>query len=334
MPMGWRMSWCRSGHVSRRIAGAILVAALAGGAPARADTYPARAITIVVPLPAGATADTLTRLVADKLRVLLGQQVVIENRTGASGNIGAEYVARAASDGYTLLSAPQLTYSVNHLLNPKLGFDPRAFEPVSVLATYPSLLLGRADLPAGNVPELIAYAKAHPGKLSYASQGKGQVGHLTLELFKAMTGVDIVHIPYRGSAPALNDLLAGQVDIIADVPLATVGYIQAGRLKLLAPASAARLSLFPNVPTIAETLPGFESNTWMALAAPPGTATEITRKLSEAVGEAIRMPDVSGRIRDTMAEPAGTTPERMAEMIRESYDRWSPVIISGRITAD
>ncbi len=315
------------------VAGAIL-GVLAFAADLRAETYPTRPITIVVPLPPGATADTLTRMVADKLRGSLGQQIIIENRTGASGNIGAEFVARAAPDGYTLLSAPQLSFSVNHLLNPRLTFDPRALEPVSVLATYPTLLLGRADLPAADVPELIAYAKAHPGKLSYASQGKGQVGHLTLELFKSMTGTDIVHIPYRGSAPALNDLLAGQVDIIADVPLATVGYVQAGRLKLLAPGSVGRLELFPDVPTIAETLPGFESNTWMALAAPPGTPKEITRKLSEAVAAAVRLPDVSGRIRDTMAEPAGTTPERMAEMIRDSYERWSPVIISGKITAE
>jgi tripartite-type tricarboxylate transporter receptor subunit TctC len=317
------------------VAGAILVAALAGRATElSAQNYPSRPITIVIPLAAGATADTLTRMVADKLRGLLGQQIIIENRTGAGGNIGAEMVAHAAPDGYTLLSAPQLTFSVNHLLNPKLTFDPRALEPVSILATYPSLLLGRADLPANNVPELIAYAKAHPGKLSYASQGKGQIGHLTLELFKAITGVDIVHIPYRGSAPALNDLLGGQVDIIADLPLATVPYIQAGRLKLLAPASAKRLDLFPDVPTVGETLPGFQSNTWMALAAPPGTPKEITRKIADAVGEAIRMPDVNSRIRESMAEPAGTSPDGMAALIRESYDRWSPVIISGRITAE
>jgi tripartite-type tricarboxylate transporter receptor subunit TctC len=317
------------------VAGAILVAALAGRATdLRAQGFPSRPITIVIPLAAGATADTLTRMVADKLRLLLGQQIIIENRTGAGGNIGAEMVARAAPDGYTLLSGPQLTFSVNHLLNPKLAFDPRAFEPVSILATYPAVLLGRADLPVSNVPELIAYAKANPGKLSYASQGKGQIGHLTMELFKALTGVEIVHIPYRGSAPALNDLLGGQVDIIADLPLATVPYIQAGKLKLLAPASARRLDLFPDVPTVGETLPGFQSNTWMGLAAPPGTPKEITHKIADAVGEAIRMPDVATRIRESMADPAGTTPERMAELIRESYDRWSPVIVSGRITAE
>jgi tripartite-type tricarboxylate transporter receptor subunit TctC len=316
------------------IAGAIL-AVLAGGAPdLRAQTYPARPITIIIPFPAGATADTLTRMVADKLRGLLGQQIIVENRTGAGANIGAELVARAAPDGYTLLSGAQLTFSVNHLLNPNLAFDPRAFEPISVLATYPSLLLGRADLPASDVPQLVAYAKANPGKLSYASQGRGQIGHLTMELFKSLTGVDIVHIPYRGSAPALNDLLGGQVDIIADVPVATVPYIEARKMKLLATAGARRLDRFPNVPTIAETLPGFESNTWVALAAPPGTPKEITKKISDAVAEAIRSPELAGRMRDAMVEPGGTTPERMAEIIHESYDRWSPVVVSGKITGE
>jgi tripartite-type tricarboxylate transporter receptor subunit TctC len=319
-----------------RIVGAILAALLAcSGAELQAQTaYPSRPITIVIPLAAGATADTLTRMVADRLRGILGQQIVIENRTGAGGNIGAEYVAHAAPDGYTLLSAPQLTFSVNHLLNPKLTFDPRALVPISVLATYPSLLIARADLPAKNIPELIAYAKANPGKLSYASQGKGQIGHLTMELFKSLTGVDMVHVPYRGSAPALNDMLGGQVDVIADIPLATVPYIQSGKLKLLAPASAQRLPLFPDIATVAETIPGFESNTWMALAAPPGTPKEIAKKVSDAVAEAIRMPDLNARIREAMIEPEGTTPERMAEMIRESHDRWAPVIVSAKITIE
>jgi tripartite-type tricarboxylate transporter receptor subunit TctC len=319
-----------------RSAAAILAALLAcPGAEVQAQTgYPSRAITIVIPLAAGATADTLTRMVADKLRGILGQQIVIENRTGAGGNIGAEYVAHSAPDGYTLLSAPQLTFSVNHLLNPKLTFDPRAFVPISVLATYPSLLISRPDLPAQNIPELIAYAKANPGKLSYASQGKGQIGHLTMELFKSLTGIDMVHVPYRGSAPALNDMLGGQVDVIADIPLATVPYIKSGKLKLLAPASAKRLSLFPDVATVGETIPGFESNTWMALAAPPGTPKEIAKKVSDAVAEAIRMPDVNARIREAMTEPEGTTPERMAEMIRESHDRWAPVIVSAKITTE
>jgi tripartite-type tricarboxylate transporter receptor subunit TctC len=317
------------------VAGAVMAALLAARATdGQAQGFPSRPITIVVQFPAGATADTLTRMVADKLHDTLGAQIVVENRTGASGNIAAESVARAPPDGYTLLSGAQLSFSVNHLLNPKLAFDPRAFEPVSVLATYPSLLLGRADLPVATVPELITYARAHPGKLSYGSQGRGQIGHLTMEQFKSLTGVDMLHVPYRGSAPALNDLLGGQVDIVADVPVATVAYVEAGKLKLLATAGAARFDRFPNVPTVAETVPGFESNTWVAFAAPPGTPKEITRKLSDAVAAAIRSPDLNKRIRATQIEPAGTTPEGMTQLIRESYDRWAPVIIAGKITTE
>jgi tripartite-type tricarboxylate transporter receptor subunit TctC len=185
--------------------------------PARPDpAYPARTITIVVPFPAGGTADLLPRLIAERLRPVFGQAIVIENKAGASGNIGTESVARAAPDGYTLLNAPQLTFSVNHLLNPNLRIDPRAMEPVSVLATYPTVIFGRADLPANSLPELIAYAKANPGKLTYASQGRGQIGHLTIEALKLRENLDILHVPYRGSAPAINDLLTGQVDILAD----------------------------------------------------------------------------------------------------------------------
>lgn len=300
----------------------------------KAETFPSRPITIVVQFPPGATADTLARMVADKMHEQMGAQIVVENRTGASGNIAAEAVAHAPPDGYTLLCGAQLAFSVNHLLNPKLTFDPRAFEPVSVLATYPSLLLGRVDLPANNVPELIAYAKAHPGKLSYGSQGRGQVGHLTMELLKSLTGVDMLHVPYRGSAPALNDLLGGQVDVVADVPVATVTYIEAGRLKLLATAGTTRLDRFPGVATVAETIPGFESYTWAAFAAPPGTPKEITLKLSDAVAAAINSPDLNKRIRATMVEPAGTTPEGMTKIVRDSYDRWAPVITSGKITTD
>jgi tripartite-type tricarboxylate transporter receptor subunit TctC len=199
---------------------AVLVAFGLGPASAQNTSYPTRAITIIVPFPAGGTADMLPRIVAEKLRVTFGQPVVIENKPGASGNLGAELVFRAAPDGYTLLNAPQLSYSINHLLNPNLNFDPRGFEPVSVLATYPTVLFARADLPANNLAELIAFARANPGKLTYASQGKGQIAHLTMEALKLMAKVDILHVPYRGSAPALNDLLGGHVDVLPDNLLA------------------------------------------------------------------------------------------------------------------
>ena len=296
--------------------------------------FPTRMITIVVPFPAGGTADLLPRLVAEQLRPMLGQSVIIDNKPGASGNIGTEGVARSAPDGYTLINAPQLSFSVNHLLNPKLRFDPRALEPVSVLATYPTVLFARADMPANTLPELIAYAKANPGKVNYASQGLGQIGHLTLEALKLRAGIDMVHVPYRGSAPAINDLLAGQVDILADNLLSGMQHVQSGKLKILAVGSKDRIKPFPDAATFSETLPGFYSDTWMAIAAPAGTPKEITAKLSASISKALQSPDLRRRIEELQAEPFGSTPEQMAALIKESHDRWAPVIEKAKITIE
>jgi tripartite-type tricarboxylate transporter receptor subunit TctC len=309
---------------------AALLAGLAAQASAQAP-FPSRMITIVVPFPAGGPADTQARLVADKLRASFGQTVIVENRSGGGGNIGAEFVARAAPDGYTLLCAPPGTLSVAHLLYPKLTFDPRTFEPVSVISTYPTFILGRLDLPADTIAQLIAYARANPGKLSYASQGTGQISHLTFEKLKTMTGIDMVHVPYRGSAPAMTDLLSGQVDLLADTPLGSIAHVKAGKLKLLAVGSSARVPAFPDVPAVAETVPGFESETWMAIAAPPGTPKGVTQKLSAAVAEAVRSPDVSARITQLQATPFGSTANEMAEVVRRSTAQWEPVITAAKI---
>jgi len=318
------------------ITGAFALALAIGPATlARADAnYPSRMVTIVVPFPAGGTADMLPRLVAEQLRPILGQTVLIENKPGASGNLGTEGVSRSAPDGYTLINAPQLTFSVNHLLNPNLRFDPRTLEPVSVLATYPIVLFARADLPANTLPELIAYAKANPGKMSYASQGRGQSGHLTIEALKLASGTDILHVPYRGSAPAINDLLAGQVDILADNLLSGMQHVQAGKLKLIAVGGKERLKSFPNVATFSETLPGFITDTWMAIAAPPGTPKEVTKKMSDAIAKALQQPELRRRIEELQADPLGSTPEQMAAMIKESHDRWAPVIKQANIKAE
>jgi len=298
------------------------------------ESYPTRMISIVVPFPPGGTADLLPRLVAEKIRPMLGQTVIVENKPGASGNIGLESVARSAPDGYTLLNAPQLTFSVNHLLNPNLRFDPRTLEPVSVLASYPTVIYARATLPVNSLPELIAYAKANPGKLNYASQGRGQIGHLTMEAIRLRDDLKMVHVPYRGSTPAMNDLLAGQADLLADNLLAGMQHVQSGALKLIAVGGKERLKAYPNVATIAETLPGLYSETWMAIAAPAGTPKQITHKLSEMIAQALQLPDLRGRISELQAEPLGSTPEQMATMIRESYERWAPVIAKANITTD
>jgi tripartite-type tricarboxylate transporter receptor subunit TctC len=319
-----------------RVIGVVLAALLGLGAvAARAQTYPARPITMVVPLPAGGPADILTRLVAEKLRSGLNAQVVVENRPGGAGGlVGTESVWRAPPDGYTLLVTPQLTFSVNNLLFPKQSFDTRTFEPISVIARYPSVLLARPDLPANTTAELIAYARANPGKINYGSQGKGQIGHLTMELIKYLGKVDIVHVPYRGSAPAINDLLAGQIDVLPDLLLATKQHIAAGKMKLLGVGSAERMPAYPQIPTLAEALPGATSDTWMAVVAPPGTPADIARTLSSAVGQAVLAPDTAKRITDLEAEPLGSTQDEMRALIRQSAERWTPVIEAAKITAD
>jgi tripartite-type tricarboxylate transporter receptor subunit TctC len=310
---------------------AIALAASACSAYAQ-TAYPTRPITMVVPLPAGGTADILARIAAEQLRHALGQNVVVENRPGGAGGlIGTESVFRAAPDGYTILCAPQLTFSIATRLNPKMTFDPGTMEPVSVLATYPAILLVRPDLAVNSVAELIAYAKANPGKLNYGSQGVGQIGHLAIEQLKHMAKVDLVHVPFRGSAPAITALLGGQIDVLPDLVPATRPHIDAGKMKLLGVASRERLAAFPNVPAIHEVLPGFEADTWMGIVAPPGTPKEITQKLSDAIRLSFQQPDVKRKIEALQVEPGGTTPEGMRELIRKSAERWSPLVEAAKI---
>src|SRR5436190_7070412 len=314
------------------VCGMSLLACASGVAQAQ-TSFPNRPITMVVPLPAGGTADLLCRFAAEKASSLLGQQVVIENRAGgAGGRVGTESVLRSPPDGYTILCAPQLTYSITHLVFTKAAFDTRAMEPISVLATYPLIVLARAGLPANNMSELIAYAQANPGKVNYGHQGKGNTGHLLGELLMLKGNFRMTEIPYRGSAPAINDLLAGNIDIVPDYLLANKQNIDAGKLKFLATGSRERLKDYPNVATIAETFPGVYADTWMAVAAPPGTPKEIARKASDAIGQGFRASDLRARILALEAEPLGSTPDEMREMIRVSEQLWSPVITAAKIT--
>jgi tripartite-type tricarboxylate transporter receptor subunit TctC len=313
-----------------------LVPFAVAAAPAAAQTsYPNRTITIVVPLSAGGTADILARIAADQLREVLGQPVIVENRpAGAGGLVGTETVFKAAPDGYTILCAPQLTYTIAHLLYTKLSFDPRKFEPVSILASYPAILLARPDLPVSNTAELITYAKANPGKLNYGSQGKGQIGHLAAEQLMHMAKVELVQIPFRGSAPAITALLSGQIDVLPDLLPANKQHIEAGKMKVLGVASRERHKAFPNVQAIHEVLPGFEADTWMGISAPPGTPKEITRKLSDALRQAFQKPEVKARIASMDIDPRGTTGEEMGDLIRQSTERWSPLIQAAKITIE
>jgi tripartite-type tricarboxylate transporter receptor subunit TctC len=290
------------------------------------EAYPQQAVKIIVPYPAGGSADALPRIVADWLSRKWGQAVVIENRSGAGGNVGAEVVAAAPPDGYTLLGTAPAPLAINQNLYPKLAFDPAAFVPITVMARIPNALLVSPKVKATSVAELITYARANPGKLSYGSQGIGTTSHLTAELFKSMAGIEAVHVPYRGSAPALNGLLAGDVDFSFDNLGSAHGLISSGSIKMLALASAKRLPTFPQVPTVAETLPGFVSDTWFAIAAPPKTPPALAEAISRAIATALQQPEVVARYATLSAEPGGGDPAATAAFIREETERWAKVI--------
>jgi tripartite-type tricarboxylate transporter receptor subunit TctC len=298
-------------------------------------SYPTRQITLVVPLPAGGTADLLCRFAADKASGILGQQVIVENRPGgAGGRIGTEQVMRSPPDGYTLLCAPQLTFSITHLVFAKTGYDTRKMVPVSVLATYPLIVIGSTKLPAKNFAEFLAYARANPGKINYGHQGKGNTGHLLGELLMLKGGFKMTEIPYRGSAPAINDLLAGNIDIVPDYLLANKANIDAGKLKFLATGARQRPKDYPNVATIAETLPGVYADTWMAVAAPPDTPKEIAKKVSDAIHQGLQTPEMRARILKLEAEPLGNSPDEMRDMIKRSLETWAPVVEAAKISVD
>jgi len=322
--------------MTRRLASRVLIACLLAAAASAVQAqqpFPSRAITMVVPLPAGGTADLLCRLAAEKAGAVLGQQIVIENRAGgAGGRVGTETVMRSAPDGYTLLCAPQLNYSITHLVFTKSGFDTRSMEPISVLASYPLTVLARGNLPADDLPGFIAYAKANP--VNYGHQGKGNTGHLLGEFLMIKGGFKMTEVPYRGSAPAINDLLTGNIEIVPDYLLANKQNIDTGRLKFLAVGSRERLKDYPRVATIAETLPGVYADTWMAVAAPPNTPKEIARKISDAIGQGFKTPELRARIQSLEAEPLGNTPEQMREMIKVSEQQWGPVVTAAKISVD
>ena len=295
--------------------------------PASAQDYPDRTVKIIVPFPAGGTADAVARIIGDWLSRKWGQTVVIENRTGAAGNIGADVVYRSDPDGYTLLSAPPPPLVINQNLYPKLGFDPTKFEPIIVMAKVPNALLVNPDnIKASSLNELVEYLRKNPGKVTSATQGNGTTSHLTSELFQLMAKVTLRNIPYRGSAPALQGLLAGDVDLMFDNLGASLPLVEAGKLKLLAVASAARLPTLPDVPTIAEMLPGFEAVAWYGIVAPPNTPRNIINKVNADVNEALRQPEVQDQLKKLSAEIFGGSVEQTSKYMSEEIDRWGNVI--------
>ena len=289
---------------------------------AQAQDYPSKTVRIVVPFPAGGSADLLPRVVAEKVAEKWSQPVIVENRPGAAGNIGADVVFRAEPDGYTLLSAPPPPLVINKLLYPKLTYDPAQFVPITVIAAIPNVLLVHPRTKVDTVQELIALAKANPGRLNYASQGNGSTSHLTAELFKAMAGgLSITHVPYKGTAPALADLIAGQVEMMCDNLGVSLPHVRSGRLKALAVASRTRVAALPEVPALAETLPGFEAVAWFGIVAPPRTPAAIAARVQAAVAEALRHPDVQKRLGELSAEPLGLTPAETAAYMRQETER-------------
>ena len=322
---------CTRAWTGAGIALALMLAALPA---AWAQDYPSRAVKIVVPFPAGGTADVMPRIFSDWLSKKWGQPVVIENRAGAAGNIGAEVVAKAEPDGYTLLSAPPPPLVINHNLYPKLGFDPTEFVPIVIMGRVPNALVVNPKVPANSVAELIAYAKANPGKLTSATQGNGTTSHLTSEMFQMMADVKFQHVPYRGSAPALTDLVAGSVDLMFDNLGVSLPLVKGGQLKLLGVATPKRMASLPDVPTIAETLPGFESAAWFAIVAPPRTPPAVVAKINADVNEALRQGDVIARLAQLSAEPIGGTPQATAAYMRDEIERWHKVIKAANVKLD
>ena len=314
------------------IAGMLLAAGLALAAPerARAQDFPNKTVKIIVPYAAGGGTDIVARIVAQKLQEKWGQPTIVENRAGAGGNIGSEAVYTAAPDGYTLLFTAQGPLVVNKSLYGKLTYEPEKFVPVSLVMVAYSALLASPKVEAENIQQLIAFAKANPDKLNYASQGIGTAAHLTAELFNSMAGVKITHVPYKGSGPALNDLVAGHVDIMFGELAPAYPHIQAGKLKALAVSGDKRVTNLPNVPTVAEVLPGFVVTSWWGIVAPPETPAAVTSKISAAVGEIMKQPDVTARLNTMSMVSTGSTAAEFSKFIKDEAERWGNVIrVSG-----
>jgi tripartite-type tricarboxylate transporter receptor subunit TctC len=294
---------------------------------ARADVWPARPVKMVVPFAAGGTTDVLARLVAAKLSEEMGQQFIVENKTGAGGNIAADYVSKSDPDGYTFIVGTPGTHAINKYVFKNMTYDPiNDFAPVIVIARVPNLFSVTNTLPVKSVAEFIALAKSKPGEFFYATPGLGSTAHVATELFKSMTGVDIVHVPYKGSAPALTDLIAGRVQLTIDNLPASQPFAEAGSIRPLAVSTATRWPLLPEIPTIAEAgVPGYEAASWFTVAAPAKTPKEIVVKLNASIDKYIKTEDGIARMRKLGAEPAGGSPEDMQAYVLSETEKWGKV---------
>ena len=314
------------------IAATALLAAAPADAQQGAADYPNKAVKVVVTVPAGGGVDTVTRIITERLRGKLGQPFVVENKGGAGGNIAAESVFHADPDGYTLMSSQPAPLTTNVVLYKKLPFDPTQFEPVAIMSSAPNVLLVKNDFPAKTLAEFMTYVRANPGKLNYASQGPGTTSHLTAELFNKVAGTKLVHVPYKGTGPALIDIAAGHVDLIFMQLEAAIKLHEGGKARILAVTTDKRIAALPNIPTMAEAgLKDFISDTWNAISAPPKTPAPIIAKLNTAINEVLKMPEVQEQYRKQQLQLGGGTPADMARIVKEDTARWSAVIREANI---
>jgi tripartite-type tricarboxylate transporter receptor subunit TctC len=298
------------------------------GVFAQAQPYPTKPIRFVVPYPAGGPLDTVARLLGQKVAESTRQPVIVDNKPGAGGNIGADAVAKAPPDGYTILMGAVATHAINPTLYASIPYDPiRDFAPVTQVASTPNVLVVHPSIPASSVKEFIAYARANPSKLNFGSGSTGSAGHLAGELFKTMTGIDMTHVPYKGAAPAMQDLIGGQIQLMFDNLASSLAQVRAGKVKALAVTTSKRSALAPELPTIAESgLPGFDINTWFGIFVPAATSREVVERLHAEFTRALAAPDVRERMLNLGAEPVGSTPEEFAVYIRSEAAKYARVI--------
>ena len=329
----------RSGEATmKRImaAGAVgIVATLAPSLACAQGTFPTRTVRFIVPFPGGGINDVLARIVGEKLQTRWGQPIVIENKTGAGGNIGAELAYQSEGDGYTLLLSPPGPLAVNQSLYKQLSYKPQEFVPITVVGSVPNVVIVRKELPVNSLKELIDYVKANPGKVTFGSQGNGATPHLTGMMFQGMTDTRMVHVPYRGENLVLNDMIGGHVDVFFGNLAAGGPPFRDGRVKILALADTHRSPMLPEIPTTAEAgLPGLVSTGWFALAAPPKTPPPLASEIAKAAVETIKMPDVQAKFRAASVEPVGNSPAEMAAFVAEEARRWSDIIKKNNIVVD
>ncbi len=319
----------------RIFAGAIAALLVIAAAPALAQSYPNRPIKIIVPTPAGGPVDVMARLLAAALPPSLGQNVIVENRPGAGNTLGSKAAAAAEPDGYTLMVSAASGLIMSPMLYKSAGYDASSFAPIAIIAETPQVLVVHPSVPFDSIPTLVAYAKANPGKLNYSTGGAGTLPHLNAELFKSLSGTNIVHVPYNGGGPALNDVVAGQVQMTFDTISTSLQFVRTGRLKALAVVGAQRAPEMPDVPSMPEAgFPTITSGAWTAVLAPLGTPPAIIARLNQATNEALRSPEMKETLTRLGAQARGGSPEDLADLLRREREKWAPIIASLGLKGD